>query len=65
MCGGINIVCRNVTVATFADNALYKAEAYEANLRAGKILNDHGVRVAYKSVWEPPTELYGHGIILI
>ncbi|GAQ45731.1 hypothetical protein AtubIFM55763_004841 [Aspergillus tubingensis] len=39
----------NITVATFADNALYKAEAYEANLRAGKILNDHGVRVAYKS----------------
>ncbi|KAI3007394.1 hypothetical protein CBS147346_3203 [Aspergillus niger] len=39
----------NVTVATFADNALFKAEAYEANLRAGKILNEHGVRVAFKS----------------
>ncbi|GKZ36169.1 hypothetical protein AbraIFM66950_007076 [Aspergillus brasiliensis] len=39
----------NVTIATFADNALFKAEAYDANLRAGKILNDHGVRVAFKS----------------
>ncbi|RAK95545.1 uncharacterized protein BO80DRAFT_393724, partial [Aspergillus ibericus CBS 121593] len=39
----------NITIATFADNALFKAEAYEANLRAAKILNDHGVRVAFKS----------------
>ncbi|PYI08675.1 hypothetical protein BO78DRAFT_395534 [Aspergillus sclerotiicarbonarius CBS 121057] len=39
----------NITIATFADNALFKAEAYGANLRAGQILNDHGVRVAFKS----------------
>ncbi|KAJ0425611.1 amidohydrolase [Aspergillus carlsbadensis] len=40
---------RNITIATFADNALYKAEAYGANLRGPKILHDHGVKVALKS----------------
>lgn len=40
---------RNITVATFAEFALYKKEAYAASLWAGKILNDHGVPVAYKS----------------
>lgn len=40
---------RNVTVATFAEFALYKQEAYASSLYAGKILNDHGVPVAYKS----------------
>ncbi len=40
---------QNVTVATFAEFGLYKWEAYDANLYAGKILNDHGVPVAYKS----------------
>ncbi|KAL3452023.1 hypothetical protein BJX65DRAFT_320790 [Aspergillus insuetus] len=40
---------RNITVATFADNALYKAEAYGANLRGPKILHDHGIKVALKS----------------
>ncbi|KAF3770463.1 hypothetical protein M406DRAFT_344188 [Cryphonectria parasitica EP155] len=39
----------NITVATFAEFALYKQEAYAASLYAGKILNDHGVPVAYKS----------------
>ncbi|KAL4946520.1 hypothetical protein BDV06DRAFT_233118 [Aspergillus oleicola] len=39
----------NITIATFADNALFKAEAYGASLRAPKILNDHGVNVAFKS----------------
>lgn len=39
----------NVTVATFAEFALYKQEAYAASLAAGKILNDHGIPVAYKS----------------
>ncbi|KAI9743083.1 MAG: hypothetical protein M1818_003378 [Claussenomyces sp. TS43310] len=39
----------NITIATFADFALYKVEAYEANLWAGKVLSDHGVPVAYKS----------------
>ncbi|PSR78882.1 hypothetical protein BD289DRAFT_443226 [Coniella lustricola] len=39
----------NVTVATFAEFSLYKQEAYAASLYAGKILNDHGVPVAYKS----------------
>ncbi|KAK4497874.1 hypothetical protein PRZ48_010529 [Zasmidium cellare] len=34
---------------TFAENAFFKAEAYGASLRAGKILADHGVAVAYKS----------------
>jgi hypothetical protein len=41
---------RNITVATFASFGLYKKEAYDANLWAGKILSDHGVPVAYKSV---------------
>lgn len=41
---------RNITIATFAENALYKAEAYGANLRGPKILADHGVQVALKSV---------------
>ncbi|KAL4778303.1 hypothetical protein BJX76DRAFT_362867 [Aspergillus varians] len=40
---------RNITIATFAENSLYKAEAYGANLRGPKILNEHGVKVALKS----------------
>jgi hypothetical protein len=44
---------RNITIATFATHGLYKKEAYEANLWAGKILSDHGVPVAYKSVSVP------------
>ncbi|KAB8227596.1 uncharacterized protein BDW43DRAFT_242444 [Aspergillus alliaceus] len=39
----------NITIATFAENSLFKAEAYGANLRGPKILNDHGVKVALKS----------------
>ncbi|CAG8947989.1 unnamed protein product [Penicillium salamii] len=39
----------NITIATFAENALYKAEAYGANLRGPKILADHGLQVALKS----------------
>lgn len=39
-----------INIATFAENAFFKAEAYGATLRAGKILADHGVAVAYKSV---------------
>ncbi|KAF7556433.1 hypothetical protein G7Z17_g1401 [Cylindrodendrum hubeiense] len=39
----------NITIATFAENGLFKAEAYDANLRGGKILNDHGLPVAFKS----------------
>lgn len=41
---------RNITIATFAEFGFYKKEAYEANLWAGKILAEHGVPVAYKSV---------------
>ncbi|KAL1966639.1 hypothetical protein VTN77DRAFT_4050 [Rasamsonia byssochlamydoides] len=40
---------QNITIATFADFSLYKKEGYDANLRAGKILAEHGVPVAYKS----------------
>ena len=40
---------KNITIATFAENAFFKAEAYGASLRAGKILNDHNIPVAYKS----------------
>lgn len=40
---------RNLTIATFAEFGLYKKEAYAASLWAGKILNDHGLPVAYKS----------------
>ncbi|KAH7035108.1 amidohydrolase [Microdochium trichocladiopsis] len=39
----------NITIATFADNALFKHEAYGANLRAPRILDDHGIRVVLKS----------------
>ncbi|KZF23063.1 amidohydrolase [Xylona heveae TC161] len=39
----------NITIATFADNGFFKAEAYGSNLRAPKILNDHGIPVALKS----------------
>lgn len=35
--------------ATFEDFGLYKKEAYDANLYAGKILAEHGVPVSYKS----------------
>jgi imidazolonepropionase-like amidohydrolase len=41
---------RNITIATFADFSLYKQEAYGASLYAGKILADHDLPVAYKSV---------------
>lgn len=41
---------RNITIATFSEFGLYKKEAYESNLWAGKILAEHGVPVAYKSV---------------
>jgi hypothetical protein len=41
---------RNITVATFADFSLYKVEGYEGNLQAGKILAEHGVPLAFKSV---------------
>ncbi|KAF9872698.1 hypothetical protein CkaCkLH20_09877 [Colletotrichum karsti] len=39
----------NVTIATFAEFSLYKWEAYAPSLSAGKILNEHGIPVAYKS----------------
>ncbi|OLN83071.1 hypothetical protein CCHL11_09655 [Colletotrichum chlorophyti] len=39
----------NVTVATFAEFSLYKFEAYSPSLSSGKILNEHGIAVAYKS----------------
>ncbi|KAL2878408.1 hypothetical protein SGCOL_006382 [Colletotrichum sp. CLE4] len=39
----------NITIATFAENALFKHEAYGANLRGPKILDDHGIRVVLKS----------------
>ncbi|OJJ54511.1 hypothetical protein ASPSYDRAFT_159752 [Aspergillus sydowii CBS 593.65] len=39
----------NVTIATFAEHAFYKAEAFGANLWGPKILNDHGLQVALKS----------------
>lgn len=42
-------LCRNLTIATFAEFALYKKEAYAASLSGGKILNDHDIPVAYKS----------------
>lgn len=37
-------------MATFADFSLYKKEGYEGNLQAGKILAEHGVPLAFKSV---------------
>lgn len=39
----------NITIATFAENALFKHEAYGANLHGPKILDEHGVRVVLKS----------------
>ncbi|GKT46209.1 uncharacterized protein ColSpa_06390 [Colletotrichum spaethianum] len=40
---------RNITIATFAENSLFKHEAYGANLRGPKILDDHSLRVVLKS----------------
>lgn len=40
---------QNITIATFSDFGLYKKEAYDANVYAGKILAEHGIPVAYKS----------------
>jgi hypothetical protein len=46
-----SLICSsNITVATFSEFGFYKKEAYDANLWAGKILAEHGVPVAYKSV---------------
>ncbi|EJD52256.1 hypothetical protein AURDEDRAFT_83286 [Auricularia subglabra TFB-10046 SS5] len=39
----------NVTIATFAELSLYKWESYSPSLAAGKILNAHGIPIAYKS----------------
>lgn len=39
----------NITIATFSDFGLYKKEAYDSNLYAGKILAENGVNIAYKS----------------
>ncbi|KAI8851354.1 hypothetical protein BC829DRAFT_123954 [Chytridium lagenaria] len=39
----------NISVALFADHSLYKKEAYGASVKAGKILHEAGVKVAYKS----------------
>ncbi|KAK9417105.1 putative Carbohydrate esterase family 9 protein [Seiridium unicorne] len=39
----------NITIATFAEAALYKHEAYNPSLYAGAIINAHGLPVAYKS----------------
>lgn len=49
---------RNVTIATFAEHAFYKAEAFGANLRGPKTLNDHGLHVALKSVRSFDYEVY-------
>lgn len=46
----VDTALSNITIATFAEFGFYKKEAYEANLWAGKILSDHGVPLAYKSV---------------
>ncbi|KAJ3117548.1 hypothetical protein HDU96_006309 [Phlyctochytrium bullatum] len=39
----------NISAAIFADQGLYKKEAYGVSVKAGKILHDAGVKVAYKS----------------
>jgi len=41
---------RNITIATFSEFGFFKKEGYESNLWAGKILAEHGVPLAYKSV---------------
>ncbi|OBR14270.1 Carbohydrate esterase family 9 protein [Colletotrichum higginsianum IMI 349063] len=46
----------NVTVATFAEFSLYKFEAYAPSLSSGRILNEHGIPVAYKSDHGPASE---------
>lgn len=53
----------NITVAIFSDLGLYKLEAYDANLWAGKILSDHGVPVAYKSVSR--SRIHGDGTVIL
>ncbi len=39
----------NITIATFAELSLYKYESYEASLYAGHILDQSGIKLAYKS----------------
>ncbi|EFQ27101.1 uncharacterized protein GLRG_02272 [Colletotrichum graminicola M1.001] len=39
----------NVTIATFAEFSLYKFEGYSPSLSASRILNEHGIPVAFKS----------------
>ncbi|KAK2003632.1 hypothetical protein LX36DRAFT_624670 [Colletotrichum falcatum] len=39
----------NVTIATFAEFGLYKFEAYAPSLSASRVLNEHGIPVAFKS----------------
>ncbi len=43
------IKSRDITVATFADLGWYKKEAYNASVKAPKLLQDSGVKVALKS----------------
>ncbi|TKW54460.1 hypothetical protein CTA1_10760 [Colletotrichum tanaceti] len=46
----------NITVATFAEFSLYKFEAYAPSLSTGRILDEHGIPVAYKSDHGPASE---------
>ncbi|OAA52148.1 carbohydrate esterase family 9 protein [Cordyceps fumosorosea ARSEF 2679] len=39
----------NITIATFAEFSLYKHESYWPSLYAGHVLDENGIRVAYKS----------------
>ncbi|OAA77103.1 carbohydrate esterase family 9 protein [Akanthomyces lecanii RCEF 1005] len=39
----------NITIATFAEFSLYKHESYWPSLYAGHILDQNGIKVAYKS----------------
>ncbi|KAI8622460.1 hypothetical protein BC830DRAFT_1089218 [Chytriomyces sp. MP71] len=43
------LAAENISVAIFADHSLYKREAYIHSVRAGQVLHEAGVKVAYKS----------------
>ncbi|KAJ3064162.1 hypothetical protein HDU98_000128 [Podochytrium sp. JEL0797] len=43
------LATENISVALFADHSLYKREAYHHSVRASQILNEAGVKVAFKS----------------
>lgn len=55
---------KNITIATFVEFGGFKKEAYDSNLWAGRILAEHGIDLAYKSV-RPTRRLHEGRTLLI